>query len=134
MLNLFKNYEINVVYAKWCFVCPPNFFNWNTVYFSSFMENSKKWDFEKYFYWHLYFFNIISTFTSQNKLRDSTSERKKNFLFTSACFNEHHSAVAEKNAVPFPASVPFNPIFVFFSSFSCFTFYWITTKQFYKKN
>ena len=72
---------------------------------------------------HLYFFNIISTFTSQNKLRDSTSERKKNFLFTSACFNEHHSAVAEKNAVPFPASVPFNPIFVFFSSFSCFTFY-----------
>jgi hypothetical protein len=50
---------------------------------------------------HLYFFNIISTFTSQNKLRDSTSESKKNFLFTSACFNEHHSAVAEKNAVPF---------------------------------
>ena len=73
---------------------------------------------------HLYFFNIISTFTSQNKLRDSTSERKKNFLFTSACFNEHHSAVAEKNAVPFnPCLCPIQPDFCCFFSFSCFTFY-----------
>ena len=100
MLNLFKNYEINAVYAKWCFVCPLNFLNWNTVYFSSFMENSKKWDFEKYFYWHLYFFYIISTYTSCNKLRDSTSERERNFLSTSGCFNKNNSAVAEKNAGP----------------------------------
>ncbi len=64
------------------------------------MENSKKWDFEKYFYWHLYFFYIISTYTSYNKLRDSTSERERNFLFTNGCFNKHNSAVAEKNAGP----------------------------------
>jgi hypothetical protein len=46
------------------------------------------------------FFYIISTYTTYNKLRDSTSERERNFLFTSDCFNKHNSAVAEKNAGP----------------------------------
>jgi hypothetical protein len=64
------------------------------------MENSKKWDFDKYFFYHLYFFYIISTYTSCNKLRDSTSERERNLNFTSGFFNKHNSAVAEKNAGP----------------------------------
>ena len=34
MLNLLKNYEIHTVDAKSCFICPINFFTWNTVYFS----------------------------------------------------------------------------------------------------
>ncbi len=49
MLNLLKNYEIHTVYAKSCFISPLNFFTWNTVYFSSFMENKKNGNLKKYF-------------------------------------------------------------------------------------
>ncbi len=45
------------------------------------------------------FFYIISTYTSYNKLRDCTSERERNLIF-SGCFNKHNSVVAEKIAGP----------------------------------
>ncbi len=43
----------------------------------------------------LYFFCIISPYTSYNKWKHSTSERERNFLFTSVSFNKYNSAVSE---------------------------------------
>ena len=48
------------------------------------------------YYLHLYL---------NNKLRDSTFEREKNFIATSGCFNKQNSAVAEKNAGPCLCSI-----------------------------
>ena len=68
--------------------------------FFEFYGKFQKMGFRKIFVLTSLLFYIISTYTSYNKLRDSTSERERNFLFTSGCFNKHNSAVAEKNAGP----------------------------------
>ena len=39
---MFKNHEINTVYAKLCFIYHMNFFNWNSVLFFEFYRKFKK--------------------------------------------------------------------------------------------
>jgi hypothetical protein len=52
-------------------------------------------------------FYINSSYTSYNKLEDSTSERERNFLFIIGCFDKNNIAVAEKN--PCLCSSPIQP-------------------------